>query len=210
MKPKLVLIGNGMAGVRTLEELLKLDAGRYDISVFGAEPYGNYNRIMLSPMLAGEKTLSDIMLNDRSWYEQNNIALHTNSKVVEIDRANRRVLAENADSADYDRLILATGSRPFMLPVAGTALQGVLAYRDVADVNAMLAASKTYRKAVVIGGGLLGLEAANGLMRQGMQVSVVHIGSSLMERQLDAPAADLLKTSLQARGLEFLMNTSTL
>lgn len=210
MKPKLVLIGNGMAGVRTLEELLKLDAGRYDISVFGAEPYGNYNRIMLSPMLAGEKTLSDIMLNDRPWYEQNNIALHTNSKVVEIDRANRRVLAENAGSADYDRLILATGSRPFMLPVAGTALQGVLAYRDVADVNAMLAASKTYRKAVVIGGGLLGLEAANGLMRQGMQVSVVHIGSSLMERQLDAPAADLLKTSLQARGLEFLMNTSTL
>ena len=209
MKRKLVLVGNGMAGVRTLEELLKLDPDLYDITVFGSEPYGNYNRIMLSPMLAGEKTLSDIMLNDPSWYQENNIVLHTNSKVLEIDRFNRRVMAENGNSARYDRLILATGSSPFMLPVAGTALPGVLTYRDVADVNAMLAASKSYKKAVVIGGGLLGLEAANGLMQQGMQVSVVHITDSLMDRQLDHPAADLLKTSLQARGLEFLMNTKT-
>jgi nitrite reductase (NADH) large subunit len=209
MKEQLVLVGNGMAGVRTLEELLKIAPDRYEITVFGAEPYGNYNRILLSPVLAGEKTVEDIMLNDEQWYRDNGITLHKGNKVTRIDRAKRQVIAADGTTVRYDRLLLATGSHPFMIPVPGRDLDGVIAFRDIRDVDTMLQASRQYQKAVVIGGGLLGLEAANGLMKQGMEVTVVHLLDSLMERQLDKPASALLKRSLEARGLTFLMEAQT-
>ena len=174
-KMKLVMIGNGMAGVRTLEEMLKISPDLYDITVFGAEPHANSNRILLSPVLAGEMTIKDIMLNDVDWYEQNNIRLHLNKKVARIDRPGRKVIAEDGTTEEYDRLLIATGSNPFILPVPGKDLDGVLSYRDIGDTNAMIEAAGTYRHAVVIGGGLLGLEAANGLKLRGMEVTVVHI-----------------------------------
>jgi len=208
-KEKLVLIGNGMAGVRTLEELLKLDAEKYDITVFGAEPHPNYNRIMLSPVLAGEKTVDDIILNNREWYDENGIALRTGDPVTKIDRAHRKLTTESGAEVDYDRLLIATGSNPFIIPVPGHEKKGVIGFRDISDVNAMLEASRNYKRAVVIGGGLLGLEAANGLMKNGMDVSVVHLLDSLMERQLDKPASALLKASLEERGMHFLMEAQT-
>ncbi len=208
-KIKLVMVGNGMAGVRTLEELLKLAPDMYDITVFGAEPHGNYNRIMLSPVLSGEQTIKDIMLNDVDWYQKNGITLHLNKKVNKIDRKNRIVYAEDGTSAEYDRLILATGSNPFILPVPGNDLEGVIGFRDIHDVDAMIDASGKYKHAVVIGGGLLGLEAANGLMLRGMDVTVIHIAEWLMERQLDRTAARLLQKSLEEKGLKFLLQKQT-
>ncbi|MBZ0090916.1 MAG: FAD-dependent oxidoreductase, partial [Sulfuricellaceae bacterium] len=208
-KMKLVMIGNGMAGVRTLEELLRLAPDLYDITVFGAEAYANYNRILLSPVLAGEQTVKDIMLNDVDWYEANGIKLHLNKKVNKIDRKQRVVFAEDGTSAEYDRLILATGSNPFMLPLPGNDLDGVIGFRDVYDVEKMIAASQQHKHAIVIGGGLLGLEAANGLKLRGMDVTVVHIGEWLMERQLDKTAAKLLQNSLEEKGLKFLLQKQT-
>jgi nitrite reductase (NADH) large subunit len=209
MRQKLVLVGNGMAGMKVIEELLALAPQKYDITVFGAEPYGNYNRILLSPVLAGEKTVDDIMLNPLQWYADSGITLHAGKKVMEIDRVGRRVYAEDGTSAPYDRLLLATGSDPFILPVPGTDLEGVLTYRDIYDVERMLDIARMHKKAVVIGGGLLGLEAAYGLMKQGMEVTVVHLLDTLMERQLDKPAAQLLRASLEARGMKFLMPAET-
>ena len=212
-KSKLVMVGNGMAGVRTLEELLKIAPDLYDITVFGAEPHPNYNRILLSPVLAGEQTLEQIILNDWSWYEDNHITLHAGYTVTQVDRTRRMVHATNAAgetlSVAYDRLIMATGSNPFMLPIPGKDLQGVLAYRDIADTQAMIDAAAHYKHAVVIGGGLLGLEAANGLMKRGMQVAVVHGSEWLMERQLDDVAGKMLQKSLQERGMQFLMKAQT-
>ncbi len=208
-RQRLVLVGNGMAGVRTLEELLKIAPDLYEITVFGAEPHPNYNRIALSPVLAGEQTLEEIILNPVSWYEDNGITLHLGKKVVEVDRSRRIVRAEDGTEAAYDRLLLATGSNPFILPVPGRDLDGVIAYRDIADTNAMIEAAAKYRHAVVIGGGLLGLEAANGLMLRGMQVSVVHIAPWLMERQLDEVAGKMLQKSLEERGLKFLIGAQT-
>jgi nitrite reductase (NADH) large subunit len=208
-KLKLVMVGNGMAGVRTIEELLKLAPDLYDIAVFGAEPHANYNRILLSPVLAGEMTLKDIMLNDEAWYVQQGIRLHLGKKVVKIDRAARKVIAEDGTTEAYDRLLLATGSNPFILPVPGADLPGVITYRDIADTEAMIEASKQYRKAVVIGGGLLGLEAANGLQLRGMEVTVVHLMPWLMERQLDRAASALLQRSLEQKGLKFMLEKQT-
>ena len=209
MKQKLVMVGNGMAGVRTLEELLKIAPDLYDITVFGAEPHPNYNRILLSPVLAGEQTLDEIVLNSFAWYAENNITLHAGKKVVEVDRIKRIVRAEDGTEAEYDRLLLCTGSNPFILPVPGKDLEGVIAYRDIADTNAMIDAAVKYKNAVVIGGGLLGLEAANGLMLRGMNVSVVHVMPTLMERQLDTVAGKMLQKSLEDRGLKFLMGAQT-
>ncbi|WP_175835384.1 nitrite reductase large subunit NirB [Burkholderia anthina] len=208
-KMKLVMVGNGMAGVRTLEELFKLAPDLYDVTVFGAEPHPNYNRILLSPVLAGEQTLEQIVLNDYAWYEQHGVKLLTGRKVVKIDRVRRVVIADDGTEAPYDRLLLATGSNPFMLPIPGIGLEGVLGYRDIADTQAMIDASSQYRRAVVIGGGLLGLEAANGLKLRGMDVTVVHLAPTLLERQLDATAGELLRKSLEARGLTFLMSKQT-
>jgi len=212
-KMKLVLIGNGMAGVRTLEELLKIAPDLYDITVFGAEPHPNYNRILLSPVLAGEQTIDEIILNPLSWYAEHGITLHLGRKVVKVDRTRRLVIAEGPDgtttTAEYDRLLIATGSLPFILPVPGKDLAGVIAYRDIADTETMIATAKTHQHAVVIGGGLLGLEAANGLMLRGMQVTVVHIAPWLMERQLDDVAGGLLRKSLEQRGLRFMIGAQT-
>jgi len=209
MKEKLVLVGNGMAGVRTLEELLKIAPDQYDITVFGEEPYGNYNRILLSPVLAGEKTINDIMLNDDDWYAEHGITLKKGKEVTNIDRSKRQVSTVDGDVVKYDRLLLGTGSKPFIIPLPGHDLHGVISFRDINDVDKMLDASKKHKHAVVIGGGLLGLEAANGLMLQGMHVTVVHIMDTLMERQLDTQAGAMLRKSLEERGLNFLMSAET-
>lgn len=208
-REKLVCIGNGMAGIRTIEELLKLDNESYDITVFGAEPHNNYNRILLSPVLAGEKSFNDIILNDDSWYADNHITLYKGNPVIQIDRVKRRVITASGESIAYDRLLIATGSNPFIIPVPGNQLKGVVGFRDVKDVDLMIQAAKTGGHAVVIGGGLLGLEAANGLMKQGMSVSVVHVTNVLMNNQLDPAAAHLLQTELEKRGVEFLMSAQT-
>jgi nitrite reductase (NADH) large subunit len=212
-RSRLVLIGNGMAGIRALEELLKIAPDLYDITVFGAEPHPNYNRILLSPVLAGEQTIDQIVLNPLAWYADNGITLHLGLTVTRIDRVTRSVVATdgagNEIQAGYDRLLIATGSTPFILPVPGKDLQGVIAYRDIADTQTMIDTATQYRHAVVIGGGLLGLEAANGLMLRGMEVTVVHIAPWLMERQLDEAAGKLLQQSLEARGLKFRIGAQT-
>src|SRR5262245_44090679 len=154
-RPKLVVVGNGMAGMRAVEELLDRAPDLYDITVFGAEPHANYNRILLSPVLAGEKTLADIMLNDDRWYDEHGVKLRKSSPVVRIDRRNRWVVTADGSQAPYDRLLLATGSNPIMLKLPGVDLPGVITFRDIADVDAMLAAARQYKHAVVIGGGLL-------------------------------------------------------
>lgn len=206
---RLIVVGNGMAGMRTVEELLRLAPDAYDITVFGAEPHGNYNRILLSPVLAGEQRQEDIILHGPQWYAEHRVRLHADDPVVEIDRRRRLVRSRQGVEAGYDRLLLATGSTPIILPIPGKSFPGVVTFRDLADVESMLRASRQYRKAAVIGGGLLGLEAANALAKRGMEVTVVHLLPTLMERQLDAPAAALLRAALEARGLNFRMPART-
>ena len=182
---RLVVIGNGMAGMRTVEELLDLAPDRYDITVFGAEPHTNYNRILLSPLLAGDKSAAEIILNTPEWYSERRIALHCGDPVVSIDRRRKVVRSDKGVETPYDRLLIATGSTPIVLPIPGKDLPGVVTFRDLADVDAMLESARRYKTAVVIGGGLLGLEAASALLRRGMKVTVVHLFDTLMERQLD-------------------------
>jgi NAD(P)H-dependent nitrite reductase large subunit/NAD(P)H-dependent nitrite reductase small subunit len=208
-KRRLVVIGNGMAAMRTVEELLEHAPDAYEITVFGSEPHGNYNRIMLSPVLAGEKKFEEIILHPKSWYADHGITLHSGVTITGIDRRRRIVKSSNGIEAPYDRLLMATGSNPVMLPIAGKDLPGVVTFRDLQDVDSMLKAARRYHRAVVIGGGLLGLEAANGLLRQGMDVTVVHLLDCLMERQLDKPAAQLLRATLEKRGLKFHMPAQT-
>ena len=208
-RQRLVVVGNGMAGVRTLEELLRLAPDRYDITVFGAERHPNYNRILLSPVLAGEMTADEIVLNGLEWYAEHGIRLHLGRRAVRIDRVRRVVIADDRTEAPYDRLLLATGSTPVVLPVPGADLPGVLTYRDLADTDAMIRAAERCRRAVVIGGGLLGLEAANGLRSRGMAVTVVHLMPWLMERQLDETAAAMLRAALEGRGIDFQLAAET-
>ena len=209
-KQRLVVVGNGMAGCRAVEEVLKRDPNRYEIAIFGAEPRVNYNRIMLSPVLAGEKTYEDILINDEAWYRDNGITLHAGRKVIHIDAERRVVSAEGGLDVPYDRLILAMGSDPVRLPLPGADLKGVVTFRDLDDVEAMLAASaKPGAKAVVIGGGLLGLEAAYGLARRGMGATVVHLNDVLMERQLDESAGYLLAQALAERGVETVLGANS-
>ncbi|OMD37400.1 nitrite reductase large subunit NirB [Paenibacillus odorifer] len=207
-REKLVLVGNGMAGIGTIEQILKL-GGAYDITVFGSEPHPNYNRIMLSYVLEGSKTLNDIILNDWNWYEDNNITLHTGTTVTRIDEESKQVVADNGLSVPYDKVIIATGSNSFILPVPGSDKEGVVGFRDISDCDAMLAAAKQYRKAAVIGGGLLGLEAAKGLVNLGMDVTVVHLMEDLMERQLDRNASSMLQAELERQGVKFAMGKQT-
>ena len=207
---RLVVAGNGMAGMRTVEELLKLGvADRFSITVFGAEPRGNYNRILLSPVLSGEQQADDIMLHRPNWYTRRGITLHSGDPIVHIDRKRRLVKSRSGVLATYDRLLIATGSDPIVLPLPGKDLPGVVTFRDLDDVNRMLERSGDGRRAVVIGGGLLGLEAAHGLSLRGMHVTVVHLMDTLMERQLDAAAGALLKAALEKRGIEFRMSAKT-
>ncbi|MCR6105194.1 NAD(P)/FAD-dependent oxidoreductase [Salipaludibacillus agaradhaerens] len=208
-KRKLVLVGNGMAGVRCLEEILKEDPDRFEITVFGKEPYPNYNRIMLSSVLQGDTSIEDIVINSYDWYEKHNIQLFTGESVEQIDTLAKTVHTDQGRDVAYDDLILATGSNPFMLPLPGSDKEGVIAFRDIKDCQAMIDASQKYKKAVVIGGGLLGLEAARGLLNLGMDVDVVHIMDHLMERQLDASASSMLKKELESQGMNFLMNHHT-
>jgi NAD(P)H-dependent nitrite reductase small subunit len=209
-RTRLVVAGNGMAGMRTVEELLRLGvADRFQITVFGAEPRGNYNRILLSPVLAGEQQVDDIMLHRPGWYTRRGITLRSGDPIVEIDRKRRIVRSRSGVVAPYDRLLIATGSDPIVLPLPGKDLPGVVTFRDLDDVGKMLERTGENRRAVVIGGGLLGLEAAHGLALRGMHVTVVHLMETLMERQLDAPAGALLKAALEKRGIEFRMRAKT-
>ena len=208
-KTRLVVIGNGMAGIRTLEELQKMSPHDYEITVFGAEPQPNYNRILLSPVLSGEMAFQDTVLNDWDWYRDNHITLHAGAAVTKIDRQHCRVETADGLTVPYDRLLIATGSNPIMLPVPGGNLPGVIAYRSIDDVEKMLAAAKSGGRAIVIGGGLLGLEAANGLSLQGMDVSVVHLCDWPMERQLDQVGGSLLTEALEKRGLKFYLSRET-
>ena len=209
IRQRLVVIGNGMAGMRCVEELLARAPVRYDITVFGAEPHPNYNRIMLSSVLAGEKQVEDIVINPLDWYEDNSITLHTGDPVVAVDRAAKVVVSASGRIVPYDKLLLATGSKPLMPPLPGLDLPGVVGFRDIADVEIMLAAAEAGQRAVVIGGGLLGLEAAWGLKRRGMPVALVHLMPTLMERQLDVEAGHLLQRDLTDRGLHFFTSGQT-
>ena len=209
MKERLVVIGNGMAPGRTLERLIESAPDAYDITIFNAEPRVNYDRIMLSPVLSGDKTFDQIIIHGDSWYVKHGITLYKGVAVTKIDRDARTVTSAIGETVPYDKLIIATGSRPIIIPVPGASLPGVLTYRDLDDVEAMLLAAKSRGSAVVIGGGLLGLEAAAGLKEQGMDVTVVHLMPTLMERQLDAAAGHLLKKALEARGIRVLTKANT-
>ena len=206
---RLVVVGNGMAAMRTVEELLEQAPDAYEITVFGAEPRGNYNRILLTPLLAGEVERETIRLHDLDWYAKAGITLHVGDPVVSIDRLRRRVTSASGVVATYDRLLLATGSDPVRLKVPGQDLSGVFHFRSLDDVDGMLEQARAARQAVVVGGGLLGLEAANGLLKTGLAVTVVHIRDRVMDRQLDAQAAAMLRENLQARGIAFRLAAST-
>ena len=209
MAERLVVIGNGMAGCRAVEEILARDPGRFAVTIFGAEPRVNYNRIMLSPVLAGEKAFEDIVINTADWYADNAITLVSGDPVVSIDRQAQTVIARSGRAEPYDRLLIATGSDPFIIPVPGAQLEGVVTFRDLDDVDRMLAAAEKGGSAVVIGGGLLGLEAAHGLNLRGMDVTVIHLMPTLMERQLDEAAGWLLKAELERRGQVILTGADT-
>ncbi len=208
-RERLVVIGNGMAGCRAVEEILAREPERFEITIFGAEPRVNYNRIMLSPVLAGEKTFDEIVINTPEWYAENGITLVSGDKVERIDRDMQTVIAASGRTEPYDKLLIATGSDPFIIPVPGKDLDGVVTFRDLDDVDRMLAAADKGGSAVVIGGGLLGLEAAHGLSLRGMKVSVIHLMPTLMERQLDEAAGFLLRSELEKRGQTILTGANT-
>lgn len=208
MTQKLVIIGAGMASGRVIEHLLDTAPDAYDITLFNAEPRGNYNRIMLSPVLSGDKTYEEIVTHSDAWYAEHGITCRFGEHVTAIDRDARTVTGENG-TVSYDKLVIATGSAPFIIPVPGHDLPGVISYRDLDDTNAMIEAAAKGGKAVVIGGGLLGLEAAAGLKERGMDVTVLHLMGHLMERQLDEAAGYLLRKDLEARGITVKTQAST-
>ncbi len=209
MTEKLVIIGNGMAPGRMLEHLLEAAPDRYRITIFNAEPRVNYDRIMLSPVLSGEKDYEEIVIHGDGWYIKHGITLYKGHRIVAIDREARTVTSDHGVTENYDRLVIATGSVPFIIPVPGKDLPGVLSYRDLDDVNAMLLAAQSRDKAVVIGGGLLGLEAAAGLKERGMDVTVLHVMPTLMERQLDPAAGYLLQKAVESRGIKVITKANT-
>jgi nitrite reductase (NADH) large subunit len=215
-KQRLVVVGNGMAGARAVEEVLSRGGDElFDITMFGDEPYGNYNRILLSNVLSGSQDPTEIFINPLSWYEENGVTLHAGARVTDIDRAARVVRAADGTRAAYDVLLIATGSRAFLPPLEGAyrdggALRpGVFAFRTIDDCNGIVAAAQGARKAAVIGGGLLGLEAARGLLNHGCEVHVVHIGKHLMEAQLDATAGAILKAQMEAMGVHVHLGRAT-
>ena len=205
---KLVVIGAGMASGRALEHLFETPSATFEVTLFNAEPRGNYNRIMLSPVLSGEKIYEEIVTHDEAWYTDRGVVCRFGEPVVSIDRARKVVVGAQGEVA-YDKLLIATGSSPFIIPVPGKDLPGVVAYRDLDDTNTMIEASRPGARAVVIGGGLLGLEAAAGLRLRGMEVTVIHLTGHLMERQLDEAASYLLRNDLERRGISVVTNAST-
>ncbi len=209
MKKKLVVIGNGMAPGRALEKLFELAPDAYEVTIFNAEPRVNYDRIMLSPLLTGEKTFEQIVIHGDGWYVKHGVTLYKGATVTAIDREAKTVTSARGVTVPYDKLMIATGSLPIIIPVPGHKLAGVLTYRDLDDVQAMLIAAKSRGSAVVIGGGLLGLEAAVGLKEQGMDVTVLHLAPTLMERQLDTPAGHLLQKAIEARGIRVITTANT-
>lgn len=208
-KNKLVVIGNGMAGIKCVEEIVRLSPDAYEITVFGSEPRPNYNRILLSKVLQGSASNGEIILNDWSWYEENGIRLHAGETVERILVSERRVRTESGMTVPYDRLIVATGSTAFIPPIPGIDKPGVTGFRTIDDCDAIKEAAKRGTKAAVIGGGLLGLEAARGLLNLGMQVDVVHNASYLMNRQLDRVSAEMLRKELESQGMRFLLGKQT-
>jgi nitrite reductase (NADH) large subunit len=209
MKQRLVIVGSGMASGRMLEHLCDTAPDAFDVTLFGAEPHGNYNRIMLSPVLAGEERFEEIITHDAAWYAKRSIACRFGEAITKIDRERKIVLSRNGETP-YDKLVIATGSAPFILPVAGKDLPGVVAFRDHADIQAMLAAAeKLGANAVVIGGGLLGLEAAAALRKRGMNVVVLHLMDHLMELHLDPSAGGYLQRKLEGRGIKIHCRAQT-
>lgn len=208
-KQKLVLVGNGMAGVRCVEEIMKLAPNRFEITILGREPHLNYNRILLSSVLQGEISFEEITINDREWYLEHQIQLFTGETVIKIDKERQVLKTDRNREFPYDHLILATGSVPFLLPIPGADKQGVFPFRTIEDCKEIIEASKNCKSAIVIGGGVLGLEAARGLLNIGMDVHVVHNGSFLMERQLDQTASKMLQHVLEKQGMKFLFEKET-
>ena len=206
-REKLVVIGAGMAATRFVEELTKRAPDRYDILVIGDEPRFAYNRVLLSSVLAGELSVDDIELRPRQWWRAAGVEVMSDCKVIKINAAARRLVLDRGESVDYSKLVLATGSRAVRLPIAGADLEGVHVFRDVQDVEALTRLGEDTR-ALVIGGGLLGLEAAHGLARRGVDVTLAHVMDRLMERQLDAAGADILRRLVEEKGVRVLLNAN--
>ena len=208
MKEKLIVIGNGMSGLRTIEDLLELNKDKYDITIYGEEPHVNYNRIMLSYILSQEKTFEDTIINHQSWYEQNNITLNKGDKVISIDKANKIIKSQSGKTESYDKLLIATGSTAFVPKTKGSNLENVIAFRTKADVDAIIGTIRKEKVAVVVGGGLLGLEAAYGIAMHGIKTILVHRSGSILSQQLDATGGKLLQKNLESYGIEFKLNTT--
>lgn len=208
-KQRLVLAGNGMAGIRCIEEVLKLNRHMFEIVIFGSEPHPNYNRILLSSVLQGEASLDDITLNSKDWYDKHGITLYTGETVIQIDTDQQQVITDRKRTLSYDKLIVATGSSPHILPIPGADKKGVYGFRTIEDCQALMNMAQHFQKAAVIGAGLLGLEAAVGLQHLGMDVSVIHHSAGIMQKQLDQTAARLLQTELEQKGLTFLLEKDT-
>ena len=209
MRRRLLVIGNGMCSLRLLEELTAVAAGRFEITVIGAEPSPAYNRVLLSPMLAGELATSNVALKPASWYAQNGITLRTGQPVTRLETAGRVAVLRDGTCIPFDICVLATGSELIRLPLPGSDLEGVVTFRSLQDAHILKSAAEAKGSAVVIGGGLLGIEAAYGLVRAGASVTLIHLVDRLMERQLDAAAARLLRCALEAKGIRVVLSTAT-
>ena len=208
MKEKLVVIGNGMSALRTIEEVIAHNPEKYDITIYGEEPHVNYNRIMLSYLLSKEKSFEDTIINHQEWYDEHNIELHKSNKILTIDREKKRILCSLGNEEDYDKLLIATGSLPFIPPTPGQELSNVIGFRNKADVDTILSTIDQSKTAVVVGGGLLGLEAAYGIAMHGIKTILVHRSANLMSQQLDSTAGKLLQKNLEQYGIEFKLNTT--
>ena len=209
MSEPLVIVGNGMAAARLVDELVKSALGRYAIAVIGEEPRLAYNRVLLSSVLAGETGSHEIELKPAAWWRERGVTLKYGARATEIDVGRRELKIENDESIEFSKLVLATGSTPLRLNVPGADLPGVNTFRDTRDVDLLLTLAAQKKRVVVVGGGLLGLEAAYGLAKAGAPVTLVHLMDRLMERQLDAPAAQLLKSLVERKGIKILLNAST-
>ena len=208
MKEKLVVIGNGMSGLRTIEDLLEINKDKYEITIYGEEPHVNYNRIMLSYILSQEKTFEETIINHQSWYEENNITLNKGDKVVSIDKSSKTITSQSGKIESYDKLLIATGSNAFIPKTTGSDLENVIAFRTKADVDAIISTISKDKTAVVVGGGLLGLEAAYGIAMHGIKTILVHRSGSILSQQLDTTGGKLLQKNLEKYGIEFKLNTT--